>query len=144
MPRQTFAHVSHSEATIDDVWRALDRPQTWEAIPGVDRVFDPLTDDKGALRGFAFESVAAGRRYQGTATPRERVETRLMSWNISTSEVTGTVTVILGGVPTGTSVEVSLMVESVGTLSGMFFPMIAGALGSGFPRAVDDFASGLG
>jgi hypothetical protein len=36
-----------------------------------------------------------------------------------------------------------LEVESAGFLSSMFFPVIAGAIGSGLPRAVDEFAAAL-
>ncbi len=121
----------------------MDRPQTWEAIPGVNRVFDPQVDPEGALRGFAFESAAGGRTYLGKATLAERFETRLMSWDLATSEINGVLSVGLFDAQPGTRVEVSLTVESLGVLSSMFFPMIAGAIGSGFPQAVDRFAASL-
>lgn len=126
-----------------DVWAALDRPETWEAIGGVDRVFDPRIDDKGRLQGFSFETVAGGKRHTGTAGPRQRVEGTTMAWNIESSEVRGTTTVDLDGAEHGTQVTVTVHVESVGFLSSMFFPVIAGALGKGLPTAVDEFAAGL-
>jgi hypothetical protein len=43
----------------------------------------------------------------------------------------------------GTSITVTLEVRSAGLLSGVFFPVIAGAIGTGLPRAVDEFAAGL-
>jgi hypothetical protein len=57
--------------------------------------------------------------------------------------VRGVTTVILDPTATGTVVTVVLEVESVGLLSSMIFPIIAGAIGSGLPRSVEEFAAGL-
>lgn len=132
-----------TDASIERVWGSLDTPETWEAIGGVDRVFDPAVDDEGRLQGFSFETLAAGKRYVGLATPNRRDEGRLMSWRIESSEVRGVTTVELEPSDPGTSVTVTLEVESRSLLSGMFFPLIANAIGNGLPDAVDDFARGL-
>lgn len=144
VPSQTFSESSRTSAPIDDVWAALDRPETWQAIGGVDRVFDPEVDDHGRLRGFSFETVAGGKRYTGTAQPRQRVEGSTMAWDIESPEVRGTTTVDLEKDGDWTLVTVTVQVESVGFLSSMFFPVIAGALGRGLSTAVDEFVSGLG
>lgn len=143
VPSQTFSHSSSTTAPIQDVWAALDRPDTWEAIGGVDRVFGPTIDDQGRLQGFSFETVAGGKRHTGTASPHERVEGTTMAWNIESSEVEGTTSVDLEGDDRGTRVTVTVYVKSVGFLSSMFFPVIAGALGKGLPAAVEEFAAGL-
>ena len=141
MPSQTFAHTSTAPAPSGEVWAALDEPATWESIGGVDRVFDPLVDSDGRLRGFSFDTVAAGKKYVGTATPHAREEGRLMSWRIQNSEIRGFTTVALASGGASTTITVTLEVESAGLLSGMFFPVIAAAIGSGLPRAVDGFAA---
>ena len=143
MPSQTFIHEASTDAPIEAVWAKLDQPDTWESIGGVDRVFDPKIDDQGRLIGFSFDTVAAGRKYVGKATPSERVEGKLMAWNVHNSEVRGVTTVILDPTATGTVVTVVLEVESVGLLSSMIFPIIARAIGSGLPRSVEEFAAGL-
>ena len=143
MPSQTFTHTALTDASPQVVWASLDQPQTWEAIGGVDRVFDPAIDEQGRLRGFSFDTVAAGRRYVGVATPHRREEGRLMAWQIQNSEVRGITTVELGTKENHTAVSVTLEVESRGLLSGMFFPVIASAIGNGLPKAVDQFAAGL-
>lgn len=143
MPSQTFTHTAAAVVPIHEVWASLDRPETWEAIGGVDRVFDPVIDEQGRLRGFSFDTVAAGKRYVGVATPHRREEHRLMSWHIQNSEVRGITTVELRPEESGTKVSVTLEVESRGLISGMFFPVIAGAIGNGLPTAVDEFARGL-
>lgn len=143
MPTQTFTQTASTFASPKEVWIALQKPQTWEAIPGVDRVFDPVIDSVGALRGFSFESVAAGKTYLGQATPADRVEGESMTWNIKTSEVNGVLSVEIAPSETGSDLTVTLSVESLGILSSMFFPVIAGSIGSGFPEAVKGFAASL-
>lgn len=129
---------------MDEVWEALDRPQTWEAFGGVDRVYDPVVDADGRLHGFSFETRAGGRAYQGTATPHERIEGRKMAWHVQNSEVHGVTSVELQPGGSGTRIAVRLEVQSAGLLSSMFFPIIAGAIGNGLPKAVDEFAADLG
>jgi len=143
VPSQTFNHTAVADVPTHEVWASLDRPETWEAIGGVDRVFDPVIDEGGRLQGFSFDTVAAGRRYVGVATPHRREENRLMSWHIQNSEVRGVTTVELRPAGSETTVSVTLEVESRGLLSGMFFPVIAAAIGNGLPSAVDDFARDL-
>lgn len=144
MPTQTFEHSATARIDTAEVWKAFDRPDTWEGIAGIDRVFDPDFDGEGRLRGFKFDTIAAGKRYVGTATPEGRVDGRMIAWRIRNSEVVGTTTVTLEPAPSGTLISVKLTVESVGFLSSMFFPVVASAIGNGLPRSVDDFAAGFG
>jgi carbon monoxide dehydrogenase subunit G len=130
-------------APVEEVWASLDEPSTWESIGGVDRVFDPKIDDQGRLAGFSFDTVAAGRKYVGVATPHQRAEGSVMSWRIENSEVRGLTKVELEPSNPGTAITVTLEVQSAGLLSSVFFPVIAGAIGNGLPRAVDEFASGF-
>jgi carbon monoxide dehydrogenase subunit G len=144
VPSQTFTHRSTANVPLEVVWAALERPETWEAIGGADRVFDPRIDEAGRLQGFSFDTMAAGKRYVGSATPRERIDGRRLGWNIQNSEIRGTTTVDVAPSANGdTAITVTLEVESAGFLSSMFFPVIAGAIGSGLPRAVDEFAAAL-
>lgn len=128
---------------MDEVWAALDQPETWEAIGGVDRIVDPKFDDAGRLVGFSFETVAVGRRYLGVATPRSRIEGETMAWDIQNSEVRGRTSVDIDGKGEQTLISVTVQVESVGVLSSMFFPVIATAIGRGLPRSVEAFAADL-
>ena len=143
MPGKTFQQSAIAQARIASVWGALNDPKSWESIPGVDRIVDPVIDPEGQLQGFSFESEAAGRRYLGSATPAGREPEKMMAWDIETSEVRGQIVVILGAADPGTRVEVNLRMDSVSALSTIFFPVIAAAVGDGFPKAVVDFARGL-
>lgn len=143
MPSQTFTHEATTSASIDEVWAALDRPHTWEAIGGIDRVYDPVVDAEGRLQGFSFDTRAGGSAYKGTAIPDERIEGRKMAWQVRNSEVYGVTSVELEPGGGGTLIAVRLEVQSAGLLSSMFFPIIAGAIGNGLPKAVDEFAAGL-
>jgi hypothetical protein len=144
VPTQTFTHSASTQASIEEVWAAFDHPETWEAIGGVDRVFDPTIDGEGRLQGFSFDTIAAGRTYVGKASPRERVEGELISWDVQNPEVRGFTSVSLRPTPIGARITVTLQIETVGLLSSMFFPVVAGAIGNGLPKAVDDFAARFG
>lgn len=141
VPSDSFTHTAEATASIGEVWATLDEPSTWEAIGGVDRVFDPRIDAEGRLQGFSFDTIAAGRKYVGVATPDQRLEGRVMSWRIVNSEVRGVTKVELTPSNPSTAITVTIEVESAGLLSSMFFPIIARAIGNGLPRAVDEFAA---
>jgi Polyketide cyclase / dehydrase and lipid transport len=143
MPGQTFQHAAVTSATVSGVWKSLDEPNTWEAIPGVDRVIDPVVDADGRLRGFTFESDVGGRKYLGEATPARREEGRLMAWDIDSSEIKGRVSIEIGPDDDGTNVQVRLDVEGAGMLGSLFFPVIAAAIGGGFSATVEEFVAGL-
>jgi hypothetical protein len=144
VPSQVFSHETTTDASVDAVWAKLDQPETWESIGGVDRVFDPKIDDQGRLHGFSFDTIAAGRKYVGTATSQDRVEGRRIAWRIENPAIRGVTTVELRSKDGRTSITVLLQVQSASLLSSMFFPVIAGAIGSGLPEAVEDFAAALG
>jgi hypothetical protein len=144
MPKESFSHSSITPVTRDIAWRSLDLPATWEGIGGVDRIIDPVLDDHGRLHGFTFLTTIGGRSYRGTARANQRIEGRSMGWAISSSEVKGAITVELHDHEGGTLVDATIDLESVGVLSTMFFPVIAGALRSGMAGTVERFASGLG
>ena len=143
MAGQSFHHAATTSLELSQVWESLDEPHTWEAIPGVDRVFDPTMGPDGRLRGFSFESDVGGRKYVGKATPAGRDEGRLMAWNIDSSEIKGKVSIELAPNGDGTRVGVRLDVEGAGMLGSLFFPVIASAIGSGFATTVEEFVAGL-
>lgn len=125
------------------MWRALDEPATWEGIGGVDRVYDPVIDDQGHLRGFSFDTLVGGRPYRGRATPRDRVEGITISWNIDSGEIRGVTSVDLEEENGDTTVTVTVAFEVSGMLSTLFFPVISAAIGNGLPEAVERFAESL-
>lgn len=139
VPSQTFQHSSTTHASIAHIWSKFDDPQTWEAVPGVDRVIDPEFDASGTLRRFEFESLVGGKTYRGKASPAGREENKLIAWDIATSELTGKVMVALSQIGDGTRVYVRLHVAGAGMLGGLFFPVIASAIGNGFHETVEDF-----
>lgn len=140
MPKETFSHSAVTRATRTEVWEALDKPETWEGIGGVDRVIDPVIDDTGRLQGFTFETFVAGTKYLGEATPHAREEEQMMTLNIANSEIRGAIRVDLSDDGQGTRIRVTLDVESAGMLSAMFFPVIVRSIGNGLPRAIEEFA----
>ena len=144
MPRESFSHTALTAAPRENVWEALDDPDTWNAIAGVERVHQPVIDEEGRLRGFLFDTVVGGIAYEGRATHHAREEGRLMSWNITNSQVTGQIRVELGEAPDGTLLMVTVDIASAGFLAGMFFNAIAKVVGDGLPETVETLAERLG
>ncbi|MGH8947506.1 MAG: hypothetical protein ACRDXF_01510, partial [Acidimicrobiia bacterium] len=64
-------------------------------------------------------------------------------WDIDSSEIKGKVAIEIGPQDAGTKVQVRLDVEGAGMLGSLFFPVIASAIGSGFPATVEEFVAGL-
>ena len=130
-------------APITQVWATFDNPTTWESIGGINEVYDARFSSTGQLEGFSFDTEVVGKKYVGTATPAQRVEGSVMGWHVRNSEIKGQLRVQLTDESPGTRIEVTLDVESVGFMSGMFFPVIANTIGSGLPSTVDAFAQGF-
>jgi carbon monoxide dehydrogenase subunit G len=143
MPGQTFEHSATTDKAPDSVWAELDKPTTWEGIPGVDRVIDPRVDGQGRLQGFGFETLIGGTVYRAKASPAGRDEGRMMAWAISSSEIQGKITVGLAPNGSGTRVEVGLEAEGAGLLGSLLFPVISAAIGNGFASTVDGFVADL-
>ena len=125
------------------MWAALDEPETWEAVAGVDRVREPVFDADGRLRGFLFDTVVGGRAYEGRATPLDREEGRLIAWSIANSQVTGAITVELEDTKGGTRLDVSVEMQPVSMMSRMFFGVITRTVEEGLPRTVEEMAERL-
>lgn len=145
MPRESFNHSTIVNASRSTVWATLDRPETWNAVAGVERVHAPVIDSDGKLRGFKFDTVVAGVAYEGVAEPHARIEGESMSWNISNSQIQGLLHVELEDTYNGkTRLNVGIDMRSVSMLSGMFFGAIAATVRNGLPRTVEDLAVQLG
>lgn len=144
MPGQTFTASASTNAFAGEVWNWLQVPATWEAISGVDSVYEPRHDESGQLVGFKFDSTAAGRQYVGTATPGPREHESSLTWDIATSEIKGWVRVDLQPLDTGTRIEVTMHVEAVSIMASFGFRFIASAIANGFQETADQFARSMG
>jgi carbon monoxide dehydrogenase subunit G len=143
VPGQTFTASASTTATVDEVWNRLQAPETWESISGVDSVFEPRHNESGQLVGFKFTSTAAGRRYEGTATPGPREHEASLTWDIATSEIKGWVRVDLHPDDTVTRIKVTMHVEAVSMMASFGFPFIAAAIANGFQETADHFAESM-
>lgn len=140
MPGQTFTASASTTAPIGDVWNRLQVPETWEGISGVDSVFEPRHDEPGQLVGFKFHSTAAGRQYEGSATPGPREHESSLTWDIATSEIEGWVRVDLQPLDNGTRIDVTMHVEAVSMMASFGFFLIASAIANGFQETANHFA----
>lgn len=144
MPSQTFRATATTSGTIASAWQALQRPETWEGIAGVETVHGAVHDADGNLTRFAFAASVGGVRYPGTSDVTISDEPDHIRLELTTSEVIATIDVHLRTVADTTTLTVDLAVRSRSLLAGMFFPAIADSIGRGLPATTEDFASRLG
>jgi carbon monoxide dehydrogenase subunit G len=143
VPRQTFMHRVLAPAEPARVWKGLQRPESWGRIGGVRNVEHPTFDEAGDITGYRFTVELGGNSHFGVArrsgaTPGSRV-----SMTIDTDLLGGEIDVELEAAGDQTAVTVAMTVESKGFVTAMLFPVITGAIASGFNEEVTRFAKGL-
>ncbi len=143
MPSESFRATATATASPADAWAALQRPETWEGIAGVDHVSHPVHDANGRLTGFTFAATVAGMQYPGESTVTVAEPPGHMRVELTTSELAATIDVRLRQADSSSHVRVDLSIHSRSFLAGMFFSSIAAAIGRGLPRAAEEFAQRL-
>ena len=143
MPRQTFMHRVLTPADPNEVWVGLQRPETWERIGGVSKVEQPTFDDSGAITGYRFTVSFGGNLHVGTARRSAFTPGRRVSMTIDADQLGGEIDVELEPSGEQTAVTVAMTVQSKGFMTAMLFPVITGAIASGFNAEVERFASAL-
>ncbi len=139
MPSATFTHVATTPRTAEEVWNRLQNADTWANIGPVGKVWDPVHEGE-SLVSYRWDTKVGPTRYEGTAVVSEAVPAARMKLDLDAREVRGSLTTDLAAGAEGTSISVTLVVESRGMLSTMFFPVISEAVGSGLPTQVEEFA----
>lgn len=144
MATQTFSHSASFSGSVDEAWRTLQHASTWGLIGGVESVHNAHHGPTGDLLSYEFSATVAGKRYPGRARVITSNPPSSMAVEIDTSELTGTIGVEL--VPSDASgmLSVVLTVRSRSLLSGMMFPLIGAAIGSGLGANVDAIAARIG
>jgi carbon monoxide dehydrogenase subunit G len=142
MASSTVRHTALAPTAIEEVWAALQRPSSWEAIEGVDDVSDPEFVD-GRLESFRFSATAGGRRHPGRAAVTEHSRPGSLTLDIDTADMAGTIVVELAEEGDGTAVTVSMTVVPRSLTARFAFAVIETAILRGFPSSVERFASRL-
>ena len=143
MPKARFSHRAYTVHSLDEVWERLQRVETWANIGPVEEVWSAVHGEDGSLRSYRWSAHVGPTRYKGTATVVAAEKGRLMTLDLDGAEVTGVLTTTI--LPNGhrTSVAVTLEIASNGTLSSLFFPLVAQAVGKSLPDQVDRFVAAL-
>jgi uncharacterized protein YndB with AHSA1/START domain len=142
MAADRFTHRVKVDVPPDQAWVTLQDPETWGLITGVERVYDARHSADGTLRSYRFTVNAGGRRYEATAETHDADAPHLMAITIDAADVQGTITVELApSNPGGTEMTASLKMRPKGLLSMVIFPIISGAVSSGFTGTIDDIAA---
>ena len=143
MPAQTFLHRVVAEAAPDQVWQGLQKPESWGRIGGVRDVGQATFDASGDITGYRFSVPVAGKVHLGTASRSAITPGRRVAMLIETDQLGGQIDVELEPWEDKTAVTVTMTVHSKGFMASMLFPVITGAIASGFNDEVERFASGL-
>jgi carbon monoxide dehydrogenase subunit G len=143
MPRQSFVHSALASAPIDRVWRALQRPETWARVGGVSNVNSASFDDNGDLTGYRFSTSVGGISYTGTAKRAMLIPGRHIVMSVDSEQLTGSIDVNIAPLVDQTAVTVELTMGSKGFAAALLFPVISGAVASGFNETVERFVTSL-
>jgi carbon monoxide dehydrogenase subunit G len=125
------------------VWKSLQRPESWGRIGGVSNVEQPTFDEAGDITGYRFTVELGGNSHFGMARRSRADPGSRVSMTIDTDLLGGEIDVDLEPAGAQTAVTVAMTVESKGVMTAMLFPVITGAIASGFNEAVTRFAKGL-
>lgn len=143
MPSARFTHSTHADTTLAVAWEAMQRPETWASLAGVEEITDPEFGLEGCLSAYAFTARVAGQIYPGRASTVVSDPPDQMAVRIATSELDGTLNTRLLDASNGITVEVTLELTSKSLLASMFFPVLSTAVGNGLPGQVVAFAAQL-
>lgn len=144
MPSARFQHHATAVTDIETAWKWLQKPETWGGMTGVTDISNVARSGSGSLTSFEFVAVVGGRPHSGLATTIGADQPRAMSIRIQSNELDGTVAIVLTS-PSEVEVLVAadLELNAKGFLASMFFSVITGVVGSGFPEQVEAFAARL-
>lgn len=139
----SFSHTASVRSNPTELWSRLQVATTWEAIDGVDEVTGADVID-GELKSFRFSAQVGSRHYPGQAVVVSSAPPRQMELTVDNPEISGLITVELSPMPDGqVDVGFSMTVSPKSFVSRLAFPMITGAIGSGYSRSVDRFVQKL-
>ncbi|MGI8518744.1 MAG: SRPBCC family protein [Acidimicrobiia bacterium] len=142
MPSQAFSHTAVASVGIEQVWSALQDPETWKEIGGVTEVSNPRFDELGLL-AYDFGLAIAGKDYRGQAKRVEADERRRMVMKIDTNQMDGRIEVDLEPIGEETNVRVGMEIVSRGLMAGLLFPVVSSAVANGFEAAARRFVRSL-
>jgi len=143
MPSATFTHAVHVQAPIEELWTALQDPRTWEHVGPVEKVWDPETDANGTLLGYRWSTSIGGKEYLGHARTVDHRRPGCFMVDLDGGEMGGRLRARMTPAEDGTDVEVDLEIRTQGMMSAVLFPVIRGAIASGFPDQVEELAARL-
>ena len=140
MPREAFQATATTTSAPEVCWKAMQQPDVWEGIAGVEKVTDPEVHPDGSLARFRFAATVAGKSYPGVAEVVESIPGGFMTLQLSTSELTATIALSLVGADQGTHLTIDVNIRTTTFMAGLFFPVVADVMRRGLPTAAEDFA----
>lgn len=140
MPSANYRHDVQTSASATQAWAALQDPNTWGSLAGVEQIRNAKHDDAGDLLSYDFTALAAAKSYDGKATTVVSDAPYSMAVKISSSEMDGRISIEIIEEDGTTRGTVSLSLEAKGFLSSMFFTIIKQVVGAAFPQQAENLA----
>lgn len=140
MPSESFQATATTTSAPEIAWKAMQQPDVWEGIAGVEQVSDPEFQSDGSLARFRLAATAAGKSYPGAAEVVESIPGRSMTLRLSTSELAATVALSLESADEGTLLTINVDIRTTTFMASLFFPVVADVMRRGLPTAAKDFA----
>jgi hypothetical protein len=138
-----IAHSTTVDAAPEAVWHALQDAATWEGIAGIEDIHDIRHAPDGLLEGFDFHTVAAGMRFEATATVVKRNPPTSLTLVLESKDMTARLAVRAKGDAAPVTLAVGVEFEGRSFVVRMALPAIERTLRAGLPREVDAFAARL-
>lgn len=109
-------------------------------VAGVDSTSDH-THHLGNLTGFRFSTSIAGATYRGRARVVDSRVEEAMTVSIRSSELTGSIGVVITPRDDGTGLDVTLEMRPEGLIGALVFPVVTAAVAGSFASSVERLTS---
>ncbi len=128
--------VEHYDAPRLRVWSALQEPDTWTALTGVDEVVGvQMNGDE--LAAIQWRSKIGPRLVRGETRVAESVKPNLMAMVVDGGEIIALTTASLHEVGSETRVEVSGQLEAHGFMAHLLLPVVTASIERAMPTALE-------
>ncbi|MBT8199155.1 MAG: hypothetical protein KJO36_01435 [Acidimicrobiia bacterium] len=118
------------------IWRALQQPETWTALTGIDEMIDYEMDGED-LAVIRWRSKIGPRRIRGETRVEASAKPDFMTMVIDGGEVIALTTASLFDSASGTRVDVVGELEPNGFMAHLILPVVANSIENSMPRALD-------
>jgi len=143
VPSSAFSHTVSVAASAGSAWRRMQQPEVWVGIGPIERVSEADVDDRGTLRGFRWDAVAAGRHWSGSARTTEASPGEAMRLSLRSAELSVELGAILTPEGTHCRLAVELTARPAGMMARLFWGLIDATIRDALAEQTAEFGRRL-